>query len=362
MWNSKLCMAACLWLAALVAGCGGEPLDDSDPQAIPENPDEIERGIFSNPLDVASNKALFTATELALAKQFYIGNIVDNTGAWDKKLSFTAEPGVKKNPELARVIKANALYTTLFNKPLVTLAVKLAKFGTPVFRFGKGQNPNRRMSIWAGMHGNEPEANLSTLRWMNEFVETGAYKTFDGSLLVFPFAMPISTRSNVRDFLGSDPNRLSETASLYTSLPRDPASATFQRTLNTKFKNPAVHFLHKAKYKYLTPWVLDVHSGSGVGVRRGHFFCGNTAATTWAKFIASKVAGKTMDGKPITTAGSTAVSLQLPTMRKIGSLAAYGYKLNIITLEVEIDNAVFSTEKAAQLEYELIKAAVSYKP
>lgn len=92
---------------------------------------------------------------------------------------------VTKNPEIRKNIPQ-----TSFSKKIL----KYQKKGSTIIKFGNGNG--LKLLIWAGIHGNEEEANIAAMK----YVEYLKRKNFNGTIYVIPFAIPKSTALNSRKY------------------------------------------------------------------------------------------------------------------------------------------------------------------
>ncbi|MBM4241889.1 MAG: hypothetical protein FJ150_09565, partial [Euryarchaeota archaeon] len=106
--------------------------------------------------------------------QTYTISILDTNVAGD----------VLQNWEINAYIDKTALANEIFEK---------VKQGSVVLQFGDGTG-NKTM-IWAGIHGNEEEANVATMRYL-EYIKD---LNFAGTVYLVPFAIPKATAINSRE-------------------------------------------------------------------------------------------------------------------------------------------------------------------
>lgn len=214
---------------------------------------------------------------------------------------------VLKNREINSYIPKTSFAKTIF---------RLEKSGSVMLKFGNGNGP--KVLISAGIHGNETEANIAIMKYL-EYIKD---KSFNGTLYVIPFDIPIDTAKNTRFYNGKDPNRI--------------ANIVGSPGWNI------VNFAHKNGVNYL----LDVHSGGEVtskgllNVNTGTSF---SQEVKWAKYIKS-VSGCISRVQPLETGMVRA--------------QAFKYKINTITMEVERDTA--STIVSAETEFKMVKAAMKF--
>lgn len=214
---------------------------------------------------------------------------------------------VLKNPDINKYIPKTSFAKTIF---------RLEKSGSVMLKFGNGNGP--KVLISAGIHGNETEANIAVMKYL-EFIKD---KSFKGTLYVIPFDIPNDTAKNTRFYNGHDPNRIANIAG-----------------------SPGwniVHFAHNNGINYL----LDVHSGGGVtskGLLNVNTGTSNSQEAKWAKYIIS-VSGCTSRIQPLETGMIRAETFK--------------YEINTITMEVERDTG--STIVSADTEFKMVTAAMKY--
>lgn len=214
---------------------------------------------------------------------------------------------VLKNREINSYIPKTSFAKTIF---------RLEQSGSVMLKFGNGNGP--KVLISAGIHGNETEANIAIMKYL-EFIKD---KSFKGTLYVIPFDIPIDTAKNTRFYNGKDPNRI--------------ANIVGSPGWNI------INFAHKNGISYL----LDVHSGGDVtsrGLLNVNSGTSHSPEVKWAKYITS-ISGCTSRVQPLETGMVRA--------------QAFKYKINTITMEVERDTA--STIVSAATEFKMIKAAIKF--
>lgn len=214
---------------------------------------------------------------------------------------------VTKNNEINKYVPKTTFAKTIF---------RLEKSGSVILKFGNGIGP--KVIISAGIHGNETEANIAIMKYL-EFIKD---KTIKGTLYVIPFDIPCDTALNTRFYHGQDPNRI----------------ANIQGTPGWNI----VQFAHKNGLNYL----LDVHSGGGVsskGLLNVNTGTSSSQEYKWAHYI-TKVSGCISRIQPLETG-----MIRDQTFK---------YKINTITLEVERDTT--PTLNAANTEFKMINAAMKF--
>jgi len=214
---------------------------------------------------------------------------------------------VTKNYEINKYIPKTTFAKTIF---------RLEKSGSVMLKFGNGNGP--KVIISAGIHGNETEANIAIMKYL-EYIKG---KTIQGTLYVIPFDIPKDTSLNTRFYNGKDPNRI----------------ANIKGTPGWNI----VHFAQKNGIKYL----LDVHSGGEVsfkGLLNVNSGTSKSNETKWAKYICSV---------------SGCISRVQPLEKGMVRAEAFKYGINTITMEVERDNT--PTLTAANTEFKMIRAAMKF--
>lgn len=212
---------------------------------------------------------------------------------------------VTKNSEIRTNIPKTNLSSKIF---------EMVKKGPVVVKAGNGGGP--KLLICAGIHGNEEESSIAVMKYL-EFIKD---RKFNGTLYIIPFALPKSTEKNSRYYRGRDPNRL----------------ANYPGTPGYKI----VQFALKNRIKYL----LDVHSGSGVG-RKGLIFYRNPcypAEKSWLNSIKTK----------------TGCNVLANTRR--GAIRTVAHKAGINAITIEVERVCIPTSSAAAGEYMMILAACKF--
>lgn len=280
---------------------------------------------------------------------------------------------LSKNPE----ITANAPKTTLSSQ-----IIEKEKQGSAVLQFGNGNG--NKLLIWAGIHGNEEEANLATMQYL-EYIKN---QNFNGTLYVVPFAIPKDTSLNSRYY------KMAYTCTVkvpykkvwykkaytkwYKKVYRYHGKKYYKWVKRTYYKKTykwLYKYVKKTGYKYVDPnrvsniqgtpgWnvvqfakshgitnILDVHSGGGLtSYTKGVIFATTpdgrstySGENKWAKYVKS-VTGCAVEYGP----GETGM------VRNQG----HNYGISTITLEVERDGG--STAHYAAVELNMIKAACKF--
>jgi len=211
---------------------------------------------------------------------------------------------VLQNPEIAQNIPQTAFSKQIFD---------LCKQGSVVVELGRGAT-SKKLMIEAGIHGNEEEANIAAMRYL----EIMKGLDIPGKIYIIPFAIPKDTAKNSRTFNGTDPNRTANQAGT-------PG-------------NVLINFAASKGIKY----ILDVHSGGGVNVK-GLVFYRYFDEPSWFSYIQKRY-------------GCTGQKIAgiIGSIRKV----ANGKSINCITLEVERDTQPTST--MAVVDYNMLHAAAQY--
>ncbi|HTX61166.1 MAG TPA: Ig-like domain-containing protein [Methanobacterium sp.] len=264
--------------------------------------------------NIAKNKTIlvlliFTVSIMALTP---VSSAVSSNNTTTYTISYldTSVGGnVLANPEISQNIPKTDLSTKIFN---------MERNGSVVIKFGNGNGP--KLLISTGIHGNEEEANIAVMKYL-EYIKN---KQFNGTLYVVPFDIPRDTALNSRYYKGTDPNRCSN----------------IQGTPGWKI----VQFAKNHGIKY----ILDVHSGSQVEPAGCIYINSGSTITkedkNWSNYIKSRT------GAYVTTNGlSTA-----------GMLRCYASSLGINTITMEVERDTVPTTTAASTEYKMIMAAVKY--
>jgi hypothetical protein len=189
------------------------------------------------------------------------------------------------------------------------------KRGSIVLKYGDGSGTP--VLITAGIHGNETEANISIMRYL-EYIKD---KNIKGTLYVIPFALPYATSYNSRFYNGYDPNRRAHISGT-------PGWNIIQFARNNGIK-----------------YILDVHSGLGVPYN-GLLNLNPTITSSgfkWASYISH-------------TSGCNYV---YKSMDK-GMLRTESAKYGITHITIEVDRTRISTLSAARTEFKIINAACGY--
>lgn len=202
------------------------------------------------------------------------------------------------------------LSNTSFNQEMVS---KL-KQGSLVYRLGNGEG--KTILIIGGIHGDEPQGPLTVTEFMNYLKK----KEINGTVYIVPFAIPVDTEKNSRNYVGSsehyDPNRKANVAGT-------PVNNILNFALD-----------HKVDY------IIDVHAGDGVS-SEGLVYFQNSPEEIWANYINEKT-GCIIKTKP-----------QAGTFRSEASKKG----IKTITLEVEKNSDIQETSKR---EFEILIHSYEY--
>ncbi|MBI5680946.1 MAG: hypothetical protein HZC47_08640 [Methanobacterium sp.] len=275
---------------------------------------------------------------------------------------------VTQNPE----ISGNIARTDLSNQ-----VFEYQKSGSSILTFGSGTG--NKLLIWSGIHGNEEEANIATMRYMEEIKD----KSFDGTLQIIPFAIPRDTAVNSRDYgpvyyyytdwvkwkKGWSKKAVTKR---YKKVYRVNGKRYYKWTYRTVYKR-VYGWLYKPVtrlgYNYQDPnrianvagtpgnkvleyarahgitHILDVHSGGGLSgptYANGLIYAtpGNYEECNWANTIRMQT-GAVVEQSAINQG----------SVRLVG----HNYGINTITIEVERDAG--STSHYADVELNMIRSA-----
>ncbi|MEN4017202.1 MAG: hypothetical protein PQ975_02940 [Methanobacterium sp.] len=290
---------------------------------------------------------------------------------------------VTQNAEINKHINRTPLSNEILDKQ---------KQGSTIIQFGNGSSSGNKLLIWSGIHGNEVEANIATMNYLEYLKEFSKSNVLDGTLYVIPFAIPKSTAVNSRNY-GPIPYTYTEMVPYKKGWYRQAVTRWVRKVQRAKqvirgrarwvrqvqWVKRVTHrrvygWLYrpvtKTGYKYEDPnrianvpgtpgWnavefaknngishILDVHSGGGLeGYPNGMIFAtpNRSGESNWADYISNqtKCAVDYGDGKP-------------------GMVRIHGhnYGINTITLEVERDNGC--SAQWAGKTYKMIEAACKY--
>jgi predicted deacylase/methionine-rich copper-binding protein CopC len=220
-----------------------------------------------------------------------------------------------------KTVGGNVLNNTVINEdiPKTNLSntiFNMTRNGSVILKFGNGNGPKILISV--GVHGNEPQANIAGMIYL-EFIKD---KQFNGTLYIIPFDIPQDTAQDTRYYDGLDPNRI----------------ANINGTPSWKI----VQFARDNGIQYF----IDIHSGGGVGPN-GFIYVNQNSTTlekNWVNYIVSK-----------TDCDTGLDAADGPGMIRD---AAHSYGINSITLETERDTTPVMT--AAMAEFKMLIAAVTY--
>jgi len=199
---------------------------------------------------------------------------------------------------------------------LSNLIFNMTENGSVILKFGNGNGPKVLISV--GVHGNEPQANIAGMMYL-EFIQD---KQFNGTLYIIPFDIPQDTAHDTRYYDGLDPNRI----------------ANINGTPSWKI----VQFARDNGIQYF----IDIHSGGGVG--SNGFIYVNQNSIIEEKNLVNYIVSKTNCSYGVDPADS-------PGMIRD---AAHSYGMNSITLETERDTTPVMV--AATAEFKMLLAAMTY--
>jgi uncharacterized protein len=219
----------------------------------------------------------------------------------------TVGGNVLSNPSINKYIPKTSFSKQIF---------QMTKHGSVIIKMGNGKGPKLLISV--GIHGNEPQANIAIMKYL-ELIKN---KQINGTFYVIPFDIPRDTALNTRYYKGLDPNRI----------------ANIKNTPSWKI----VQFARTHGIQY----ILDVHSGGGVG-NNGYIYVNKYSTNVEKKWV-SYIKSKTHSTSGVDSADSAGMI----------RIAAHNYGINTITLETERDSTPVMT--AAQVEYKMILAATHY--
>lgn len=266
--------------------------------------------------------------------------------------------------------------------PLSNEILDKQKQGSTIIQFGNGSG--NKLLIWSGIHGNEVEANIATMNYLEYLNEFSKNNVLDGTLYVIPFAIPKSTSVNSRNY-GPIHYTYTEMAPYKKGWYRKAVTRWYKRSYRVKKKRyyrwvkrvtyrRVYGWLYrpvtKTGYKYEDPnrianqpgtpgWnavefaknnginhILDVHSGGGLnGYPNGVIFAtpNRPGESNWANYIKNK------------TSCAVEYGNGEPGMVRI---QGHNYGINTITLEVERDNGC--SAQWAGKTYRMIEEACKY--
>lgn len=216
---------------------------------------------------------------------------------------------VQANPEISQNIPKTNLSTQIFN---------MTKQGSVVLKFGNGNGP--KLLISAGIHGNEPEANIAVMKYLELIKDMN----FNGTIYVIPFDIPENTALNVRDYNGQDPNRIAN--------------------INGTPGYNIIKFAQNNGINYL----LDVHSGTGVSVNgliyTNPSYVQSTEERNWTSYIVSQ----------------TGSSYNPDPAESPGMIRSFAHSKGMNTITLEVEKNTIPTATAAETEFHMILAAAQY--
>jgi uncharacterized protein len=240
----------------------------------------------------------------------------DDTTLWISCLNTGYKIKVFDSSIGGNVLNNTAISQNIPRTDFSTKIFQMTNHGSVILKFGNGKGP--KVLISAGIHGNEPQANIAIMKYL-EFIKN---KHFNGTLYIIPFAIPEDTALNTRYYNGTDPNRI----------------ANIEGSPSWRI----VEFAKKNGVNYF----IDLHSGGGVD-SNGYIFI-NSESTNKEKKLVAYIVSKTNCSTGVDDADS-------PGMIRY---SAHSYGINSITFETERDN--IPVMDASNAEYKMIKAATKY--
>ncbi|MDI6643833.1 MAG: succinylglutamate desuccinylase/aspartoacylase family protein [Methanobacteriaceae archaeon] len=284
----------------------------------------------------------------------------------------------------ADVTKNNEISKFIPRTPLSNQIFKLQKKGSTILKFGNGKG--KKLLILAGIHGNEVESNIATMKYL-EFLKN---RKFEGTIYVIPFTIPKSTSLNSRNCkfkyqyieIIKIKQRYRKSYKVrsriwkrekYKSQGRWKYGWKGYWTYKIRYKNTyriITKNIFKNGYKFGDPnryaniigtpgwkvvefakkngirYIIDVHSGGGIEkYNNGVVFAtpGWSEESKWARHIKLKTGSFVTSGK-----------------KHPGMVNVYGNKLGINTLTLEVERDQGSSLQWANIQYKMIKAACNY--
>jgi len=219
----------------------------------------------------------------------------------------TAAGDVTQNVEIRNNIPRTDIFNEIFEKQ---------KQGSTIIQFGNGNGP--KILIAACIHGNEEEAGIATMKYI-EYLQN---KTVNGTIYIIPFVIPQTVAVNKRNWGRYDPNRV-------VNRPNTPG-------------NKVINFARDNKLNH----ILDVHSGGGLAhAKNGLIFVtrGRKADNDWAQFIR----------------GQTGCAVEPGGIHR-GMVRGYSHNYGINTLTLEVERDTGSTAHWSNVMFKMIKASVKH--
>lgn len=282
---------------------------------------------------------------------------------------------VKQNSE----ITCNVPQTSYANEIL-----EKQKQGSTLLQFGNGSE--NKLLIWAGIHGNEEEANIATMRYLENLKKYTENNILNGTLYVIPFAIPKDTAVNSR-YYGYEAYTYTESVPYKKGWYKKAVKKWYKKSYRIK-KKRYYKWVAKTTYKRVYGWLYKTVTKTGyraVDPNRISHIPGTPGwnAVEFAKnnginHILDVHSGGDLDGAPyangviFATPGWSGESNWANHIRRdTGCAVEYGngqtgmirnqghnYGINTITLEVERDSG--STSYWANKELNMIKSACDY--
>lgn len=250
-----------------------------------------------------------------------------------------------------------------------------------MLQFGNGTGT--KLLIWAGIHGNEEEANIATLRYLESLKTYTDNNVLNGTLYVIPFAIPKDTAINSR-YYGCEAYTYTDWVAYKKGWYRKAVTKKYKKSYRYKGKR-YYKWVYRTTYKRVYGWlykpvtkigyrgvdpnrianiqgtpgwnavdfaqkneikfILDCHSGgdlNGAPYANGVIYAtpGWGDEISWGKFVSSQTGCKVEygDGQP-----------------GMVRIQGHNYGINTITLEVERDTG--TTSYWANKELNMIKSA-----
>ena len=289
------------------------------------------------------------------------------------------------DPQVAGDVTQNSEITS--NVAQTSYAQKIEqdqKQGSTLLQFGNGTG--NKLLIWSGIHGNEEEANIATMRYLESLKNYADNNNLSGSLYVIPFAIPKDTAINSR-YYGYEAYTYTDYVAYKKGWYKKAVTKRYKKSYRVHGKR-YYKWVYRTTYKRVYGWlykpvarigyrgvdpnrianqvgtpgwnavefarnnginyILDCHSGgdlSSVHYANGVIYAtpGWTGESNWANAIRAQTGSQVEYGN-----GE-------PGMVRI---QGHNYGINTITLEVERDKG--STSYWADKELNMIKSACSY--
>lgn len=102
------------------------------------------------------------------------------------------------------IFNNNFINNNIPESALVDNITSMARYGTPVVKFGNGEGPVS--VVIAGVHGDQLSPQIAALKLI-EYLDG---KKIKGTVYVIPFAVPSSTELNQKEWNGQNPNKIAD--------------------------------------------------------------------------------------------------------------------------------------------------------